>query len=158
MHFVSTQAWNPIWSTRVDWHGSGWVNVICVLTGEEGVWSTQVEIHVFPRCHGRGLVNMCCDGFSVRAGIGGFRQHKLRYVLMGFVLFSILCLRRHSGQDMLLCISFLGWHGRRLFNARWDSFCVYAVSGWAWSIHVEIHFVSWLAKEGFAQHILWCIL
>jgi hypothetical protein len=58
------------------------------------------------------------------------------------------------GQHMLIWIIFPGCHGRVL--AWWDAFCVFAGFGWAWSIHVEMHFESWLSWEEFAQHIvLW---
>ena len=59
------------------------------------------------------------------------------------------------GQHMMRCIYYHRWHCMSLVNTRWDEFCVLACIGWVSSIHVEMHFVSSLAWDGFGQPILW---
>ena len=48
-------------------------------------------------------------------------------------------------------------HGMRLFNTSRGTFCVFGGMKWILSTHVEMHFVSSLAWEGFNHHMLICI-
>ena len=78
-----------------------------------------------PRSHGCSLVNTYCNGFPVLADMGGFCQPVLRF---------ILCTHRHV----------IG-----LVNTYGETFCVLTSMGSFWSVHVEMHFVSSLAWDGY---------
>ena len=79
----------------------------------------------------------------------GFGQCKLIYILSQWEGFSEQKLRS------ILCPS---WNGTGVLNTVRDTFCVLAFMGGFWSIQVEIHFVSSLARNGFGQHKLRHIL
>jgi hypothetical protein len=95
---------------------------------------TQVEMQFGPRWHGKGMVNTCLDAFFVIA------------VMLG------------DGKHMLRCMLSPRWHSRGLVNTSWDTFCALDAMGGVWSTHVEMHFVSSHACDGFGQHMLRCIL
>ena len=67
------------------WLGMGLIitsrDAFCVFGVKGGAWSTRGEVHFVSTLVWYGLVNTCCDAFSVRAGVGGFGQHMLRYIL-----------------------------------------------------------------------------
>jgi hypothetical protein len=72
-----------------------------------------------------GLVITFSDGNSVYAGMGGFGQQLLRYILS---------------------------HMRGLFNTCRDSFRVLPGIGWVWSAQVDMHIMYFLAWDVFGQH------
>jgi len=108
------------------WHGKCLVNTcrdtICVLFVMGGVFSTQVEIHF--------MSSRIWDRLS---------HHNLRYI-------SCPCWHESSLVNTFRdTFRFLAGMGG-------DAFCVVACMERVWSTHVEIHFVSLLARKGFCQH------
>ena len=84
--------------------------------------------------HGKDLVNTWCDEFSVRAGMGWFCQHKLRYVFSA------------------------SWYGMDLVNTFWYAFYVLASMEGIWSTHDVMHLLTSLALIELGQYTLSCIL
>jgi hypothetical protein len=58
-------------------------DAFCVLEGLERLVQYELRYIMGSRWHGRDLLNTCYAEFSV-AGMGGFRQHKLRYIFCAY--------------------------------------------------------------------------
>ena len=95
------------------------------------------------------LVNTCCDWLFIGAGMGRFRQHKLRHYLSAH------------------------WHEIDLINTCWGVFFVFAGIGWiwsklafcvlacmegVWSTHDKMHLLPSLAMDELVQYTLRFIL
>ena len=156
-------------------HGRCVVNTcwyaFCVLAGMGLVWSKHVEMHLvswlawddFDQCMlssylwSRWLclsfVETSWDTFCVLAGICWVKKThvEMNFVLagMGWVWITHVEIRSMS------CIEiYIRWHWMGLFSTGWDKFFVLFGMG----THVQIHFLSSLAFNGFDQHRLRDIL
>ena len=72
----------------------------------------------------------------------------------------VLCARLH-GKWLVITFEmhFVSSLALEVFGQTcWYTFSVLAVMGWVWTTHVEIHFESLLAWEGFGQHMLMSLL
>ena len=141
----------------------------------DGFSQHMLSYILWPRWHGRGLLISCPNPFSFLAGMGGFFSTRVEGVFMSFLACD------GFGQHMLRCILCIRWHGNCLCNTCCDDFLsslafhmfafrgkfcdidaqqmlwfiyVLAGMGWVWSTHVEIYFISFLAREEFGQHVL----
>ena len=123
------------------------------------------------------------DTFYVIAGRGGFGQHKLICILCGWGLVNTswyeYCVLAGMGwvwstrvemhyrfsqswvgfvQHMLICILLARWYGMGLLNTCRDDFRVLVGIRWVCLKQVYMHFVCSLAKDGFSEHSLRCML
>ena len=121
-------SWLPL---DMSWHVA-----FCVLAG------------LRPRWQRMSLVNTCWEAICVLAAI------------RGVWLRCIFCFRWHGMfcQHMLRFFLRPRWHGMGLVILCWGEFYVFAVTGWNWSTHADMYFVSSLAWEVFGQNKLRCIL
>ena len=128
------------------------LRLILFHAGMGGFRQHKLKYYLSAHWHGIDLINSCWGAFFVFAGIGWIW---LLDVDMHFVSWQVW---KGCGQRMIRCIYYLNWHWVSFVNTRWDTFCVLACIYWISSIHVEMHFVSSMAWEGFGQQKLIYIL